>query len=519
MSRTKGTALSAAALAAVAAVVLWAFATVLPRQPYAYDEADYMWAGTRGWWANWWDEPSISLAEFVSKGLELTRKPELRPDFSRYIRATGDITFYRHYHGALYAQWIALWHAAGVKTEAGYRATGLVLHALTTAAIFWGFRKVFPALPAAAAFVAGAAFVTNRTILVTSLAITQHTLFIFLTVLTLYFAALFCRDLAPRNWYLAMATLALAFATVETTVLVLAALALMLLLQRKRIVTTFDPRERGRLLVRGLAVFMGVFLAAWPAGLLKLGLLKGYLYLAYMTLHRKTFVAGGPEELWVAKFRTAPLEFVLPAAVLVATALFWRRLAHRWEVAPFAAYAGIFLLTTLFITLSYTHYHGSLMAAFAVLTGVWFGEFWRRVGAPARAVGLVVVLAILGGMVQAHYVEAKANQGRRLVSAGVIEYLRGGAQAGAKVWYVPFTLVPILHFYRPEAELVGYDVDRSAEALAAEVAQARPPAELLCETSRCAALEVALRAYGAVRRTEIARGADGEIHSLVLERP
>lgn len=504
---------------AVAAVVLTAFAKVSPRTPFAYDEADYMYAGTRGVWANWWDRPSISFTEFVSKGLELARRPELRPDFSRYVRSTGDITFYRHYHGPLYAQWIAVWHAAGVRTEAGYRATGLVLHALTTALIFWGFRKAFPTLPPAGAFVAGAAFVTNRTALVTSLAITQHTLFILLTVLTLYFVGLFCRDLAPRYWYLAMGSLALAFSTVETTVLVLAAVGVTLLLQWKGLREKFHRRDLGWLLGRGLAVFVVVFVSVWPAGLLKLSVVKGYFYLAYMTLRRKTFVPTGPEELWAAKLRTAPLEFILPAAAVVATILFWRRLAHRRELAPFVAYVGVFLGATLFITLSYTHYHGSLMAALAVLIGVWFGELWRRVGAPIRAVSLTVVLVILAGMAQAYHAEAREQHGRRPVSAGVLEYLRERTEKPEKVWYVPFTLVPILHFYHPETDLVGYDVDRSPEALASEAAQTAPAAEILCEASRCGALEAALGAYGAVRRKEVARGADGEIHSLVLERP
>lgn len=518
MSRSKASAAWLLALAGAAAAVLFLFARVSPSHPFAYDEADYMYAATRGIGNNYWDRPSISFVEFVSKGLELARNPGLRGNFSQYIRSTGDITFYRHFHGPLYSQWVGVWHALGVRTEAGYRRTGLVLHLLTAVVIYFGYRAVFPSLPAAGAFVAAAAFLTNRTALVTSLAITQHTLFIFLTVVTLFLTARFCRELAPRYWYGAMASLALAFATVETSVLVLAALALTLAVLGARLRAQWPPRELVRLLLKGVAVFVAVLVAVWPASLLKLSLLKGYLYLAYMTLRRKTFVPTGPEELWAAKLRTAPLEFVLPALAVAVTLLFWRKLSHRRELAPFLVYAGMFLVTTLVITLSYTHYHGSLMAALAVLTGAWFGELWRRRGTLVRVTALGLVLAVLGGMAHGYYLEARALEMQPPASKQVLEYL--GSQPGnlQEVWLIPFTLVPILHFYHSETRFVGYDTDRAPEELAAEVMREESSAQILCEVRQCAALEAALGKYGQVRRIRIARGWDGEIHLLRLER-
>lgn len=518
MSRSNASAAWLLALAGAAAAVLFLFAGVSPSHPFAYDEADYMYAAARGIGNNYWDRPSISFAEFVSKGLELARNPGLRGNFSQYIRSTGDITFYRHFHGPLYSQWVGVWHALGVRTEAGYRRTGLVLHLLTALVIYLGFRAVFPSLPAAGAFVAAAAFLANRTALVTSLAITQHTLFIFLTVVTLFLAARFCRDLAPRYWYGAMASLALAFATVETSVLVLAALALTLAVLGARLRAQWPPGELVRLLLKGVAVFVAVLVAVWPASLLKLSLLKGYLYLAYMTLRRKTFVPTGPEELWAAKLRTAPLEFVLPALAVAATLLFWRKLSHRRELAPFLVYTGIFLVITLVITLSYTHYHGSLMAALAVLAGVWFGELWRRRGTLVRVTALGLVLAVLGGMAHGYYLEARHFQMRPPASKQVLEYLRSEPGNLQKVWLIPFTLVPTLHFYHPETRFVGYDTDRAPEELAAEAMREESSAQILCEVRQCAALEAALGKYGQVARMRIARGWDGEIHLLRLER-
>src|SRR5438309_1245059 len=116
------------------------FQAVTSRAPFAYDEADYMYAGTRGFAANYLDQPSQSLVEFVRKGLELSRDKGQRVGMSEYIRSTGDITFYRHFHGPIYAYWLAACQAAGIRGERGYRASGLVIHALGTIAIFWLFR-------------------------------------------------------------------------------------------------------------------------------------------------------------------------------------------------------------------------------------------------------------------------------------------------------------------------------------------------------------------------------------------
>lgn len=89
-------------------VVVIAFWRTASPRPFFYDEADYMYAGTRGFLDNYLDRPSLSLPEFIRKGRELARDRSERANMSQYVRASGDITFYRHYHGPMYAYWIAL---------------------------------------------------------------------------------------------------------------------------------------------------------------------------------------------------------------------------------------------------------------------------------------------------------------------------------------------------------------------------------------------------------------------------
>ena len=91
-SRAQKTACVVAAICLYGGVAI-IYAPVISDHPFGYDEADYMWAGKQGLWANYRGEHAISFVEFVHKGLELSRDAGKRQSLSEYIRATGDIDF------------------------------------------------------------------------------------------------------------------------------------------------------------------------------------------------------------------------------------------------------------------------------------------------------------------------------------------------------------------------------------------------------------------------------------------
>src|SRR2546422_836314 len=133
-----------AVLLPLMAVIAFAFAHTCSNQPFAYDEADYMYAGSRGFLANYLDQPSLSLPEFIRRGMELSKNRGLGVEMSQYVRASGDIAFYRHYHGPIYTYWLALMHKAGLSSASEFRASGLVFHLLSTTLVFWMCVLAFP---------------------------------------------------------------------------------------------------------------------------------------------------------------------------------------------------------------------------------------------------------------------------------------------------------------------------------------------------------------------------------------
>ena len=466
------------------AVVCTLFGDIASNSPFTYDEADYMYAGSQGFLPNYLDRNAMALPTYVRKGRELARDKSLARNMSEYVRSTGDISFYRHYHGPIGAYWIALLHAAGVHGNAAYRAAGLTVHLLESIAIFWLFLRAFPDLSEVAALVAALMFAMNRTGLITATMITQHTFYSFLSCLALFATALYLRSRETRYWYAAAALLAAAFATVEIAVVLIAGVALSVVVLDwsdgwKKILT---------LMGQGAACFAVVLVIIWPPGVFELNALKGYVYLAYIAIVRKTFTPIGPQQLWVQKLKNYPFEYVLPLAMLIVALVYWRRLADRRAITPFLLYGSFFFAATMVITVPYTYYHCSLMMSLAVVSGVMFGELWKRAGVTLRAVSLTALLASLVALDVGCYREAVRQQLEPPnLDAVALEYLDAHPLADRPL-LAPAILLPTLHYYHPDARIVSYDFGENLDRLT-DAPWSPLGAEVFCPESVCYQLE------------------------------
>lgn len=495
-----------AVLVMTLAVLCTVFRDTAPNLPFSYDEADYMYAGTQGFAANYMDRNAMSLPAYLHKGLELAHDKTLARKMSEDVRVSGDISFYRHYHGPVYAYWIALWHGLGLHGNADYRATGLIVHALGAMAIFWLFPLAFPDLPEVAALIAALMFAMNRTALVTATTITQHLAYAFFACLALFAAALYLRSRDTRYWYLTAALLALSFAAVEISSVLIAAVALSVVA-----LNWGDGWKKTLALAgKGAACFFAVLMVVWPPGVIELNGLKGYVYLGYMALVRKTFTPIGPRELWLQKLKTYPLEFVLPLALAIVALIYWRRLSDRRALTPFLLYSCLFFAATMVITLPYTYYNCSLMLSLAVVAGVMFGELWKRVGITWRAASLVALLASLAALDIGYYRETVRQESYPpTLDAVALEYL-DSHPLGKSYVVAPSTVLPTLHYYHPDARIVSYDLGGSLDRLR-EASSTLPGAEVFCPESDCQPIE-ALWQPGRVLAKEPLRpvGPDGQ---------
>jgi hypothetical protein len=250
---------------------------------------------------------------------------------------------------------------------------------------------------------------------------------------------------------------------------------------------------------KGAACFVLVVAIIWPPGVFELNALKGYVYLAYIAIARKTFTPIGPRELWVLKLKTQPLELALPLAVAIVAVVYWRRLADRRALTPFLLYACAFFGVTLVITVPYIYYHCSMMMSLAVVTGVMFGELWKRVGMPLRAASLAVVLATLVAVDVGFYNETvQAQSDPPTLEAVALAYLNTHPLASQQL-LAPWELVPTLHYYHPGDQIIGYDTAGNLDRLS-EASSFATGAEIYCPQAFCSQIETQWPAGGVLAK-------------------
>jgi hypothetical protein len=306
-----------------------------------------------------------------------------------------------------------------------------------------------------------------------------------LSLATLFAVALFFRTGQRRWWYLTSVLAASEFATVEIAVVLIASLLLSLILLRWQ----DGVRALAGLVARGAVCFLLTLVAVWPKGLLQLNALKGYLYLAYMAIQRKTFSPISAAELWIFRLKTYPAEFILPFAALLVGVWLIRRPKARPTLVPFVCYGVMFFLVTLKVTAPFTYYHASLMSTLAVVTGCVLGEIWLRSPIPARVAIAVLVVAPLVWLDIGFYRERILDRQTPTLASAVLSFTTSyTAHADVRTVFLPFDLVPTMHYYRPNIPVTGYDTDWSGNRLASESLNASPDL-VLCRESTCTTLE------------------------------
>ncbi len=123
---------------AVFALLLALFLLLITRnvssEPYVYDEADYMYAASLGFAANWSDTPSIPIVRFRTSW---TRPAAAGESLSERIRSGNDVLFYRHFHGPLFHYLLIPVSRLGL-SEHAVRTAMLAIPCASLAVIYFG---------------------------------------------------------------------------------------------------------------------------------------------------------------------------------------------------------------------------------------------------------------------------------------------------------------------------------------------------------------------------------------------
>jgi hypothetical protein len=440
-------------VAAIIAVFAWLNWGSSPASPYNYDESDYMYAAGRGWLANYTDTPTQSIVEFVRMGLGSRRESGSRGFLSEYIRASGDIDFYRHWHGPLFYDWlIAI--APFRQDERLTRTLGMLIPLAGIVMLYAGTLRLFGSTTSAilAAVMYGWGYAVSRTTIAT-----PHQLFALCSLASLMAAAFVLKTKNSRYWYAALIFAALAFATLEVAFVLIAVLILFAFEERSTL-----PITR-QFLVRSGLVFLVSLLAVYPASLVKLSFLKAYAIQAYLAVFRHSPWGDVTlSQTWRARFENGPFEWLL---VLAALAVFFRgdrNPAHRYSrvLLYFSALMVIVTLRVLTVEPQYLLVFVPVLALLSAwMLGGWISQ--RPMKWQVATVALICCMMLIDTSAYAARHPVVTNEPvARLLAAVRDHHLEQGTLI------LPHDEVPVFHYYFPQATLKNYMNQDEMETLA-----------------------------------------------------
>ena len=433
------------AVAVLVALLLFLITRNVSPDPYVYDEADYMYAASLGYFANWTDTPTLSLPEFLRIGMGRGRQTGGRQELSEFIRQSNDVLFYRHWHGPLY-HFILIPVSRLGTNEHGVRSAMLIIPALTLLAIYFGCLWLLPGLYGSlAAFLAAALFLSSFAARATELA--PHQMFAFCYLCCLIFLGKSVATGRRVYWYAAIVSSALSFCTLEVGFVAVMTLVICGFLERDRL------RMNWPLAARSVAILIATVLVVWPAAIFKLTFVKSYLFMAYLALFRQSAWGNiGFFGIWRNRLLDSPIEW---AVIAIALALYLRRMAWKENrfAYPILIFSMLMLAATGRVLSDSARYSLPFMPALDLFAALMLAPVLTSLRKPV-ALGIAGLLGA-GLLVTALYQVSIPRQKPDLHSEQVLDHIRQ-ANLMDKNLLVPQADLPMIHYYFPATRLRGY---------------------------------------------------------------
>ena len=317
-----------------------------------------------------------------------------------------------------------------------------------------------------AAIAASAFIVFSATLNDSFLYLSPHSLYAVIATGTLFVTARALQTGSQSYWLGAVAALAVAVATLEYALFLAATLVCCALVATFRGV--YSLTQLWRVALRAGVVFVSVLALLWPGGLLRLTLLRNYMFFGYLTLRRpETYGNVGALTAWWFRVRNSPVEWclVLGAVIILGVLLVDERRGpsgrsrwclHALWMTPFVIYCALFLMTTSLNRSPQPRFLSSLIAALAVIVGASIGMLATRARRITSIVALGIVIAILGSsFFRLSSAQQAANDIVYETDDLLVAHLRAKLPAAGIL--APQAYLPMLNWYFPDATVRGYE--------------------------------------------------------------
>ena len=428
-------------------LVAWLARPAVMHAPYGYDEADYMFAARLGFAANYTDTPTMPLPEFLRIGLKRGKDSGQSSALSELVRGADDIVFYRHWHGPLYFYWLMLTSRL-VSDEHGMRLWMLAFPICSLFLIYFGCLWLFPGTQGQLAGMLGSALFLWSVTTVRSTELAPHQAFVCCYLAELVLLSKMAATGNRRYFYLAAVPAALGCCLLEVGFVMVATLIVCGYLERRAL------RADWTFVARSFLVFAITVFVIWPGAILKLSFVKGYLFMAYLAVFRKSpWGSEGLLDTWLGRFLHSPVEWVLIVASVLLLLTSRMLEGGRRRIYPFIIYAALMLAATLRVTSGTARYALPFQPALDVLAGCILAGYLVRLR-PATAYGLTAVLSL--SLLAATWLDLQLRPptpSPRLPA--LLAYIQNNHLERSRL-LVPQDDVPALHYYFPNTRLRGY---------------------------------------------------------------
>jgi hypothetical protein len=337
-----------------------------------------MYAANRGFLNNYTDTPSISFITFVKLGIEKGFNSEERTNLSEYIRKSDDITFYRHYHGPLYFYFLYFYHRILKDDEFSIRMASTVFLIVGAFLVFFSIKSlIINHRSSLGPLIGSGLFMFSSTIVRTAVTITPHIVFLITALATLFFISKYLSDGNLRHSYLAVIMMGISFTAIEYALILLAVF----------IISVFIFKYRGykgsgsnvvniRVALKWCLTFIFTIFIVWPGALLKLTIIKNYIFFTYYTIVRGAEYGSDPFFiLWMNRIAESPVEYAL---VILCTVGIFIKLIRGLNISayiPYLIYMVLIFLTTFRNTSSAPTYISSLLGVSCTIVGLYMNDF------------------------------------------------------------------------------------------------------------------------------------------------
>ncbi|MDP9170412.1 MAG: glycosyltransferase family 39 protein [Acidobacteriota bacterium] len=424
---------------------LWLTRPMISAGPYSYDEADYMYAAGRGFTANYLDTPAQSFVVFLRTGLSRGKDASQKTALSQLIRDSGDINFYRHWHGPLYYYWLVLlqpWKG----DEHAVRALSMIFPALAMLVIYFGSVWAFAGESAQSGGFLAAALYGWSIVTTGSTELAPHELFALIFVAALFLLTRFLDSGRRGCWYLAVVLSALAIATLEVGLILVLTLSGLAFWNRERIGADW------RFARNSLALLVLSVLVVWPGALLKMAIAKAWLFMAFLAVVRKAAWGATFSQAWTARGLLAPVEWLLFAIALFL--LLRDREENERRALPFLIFGLLMLLFLVRVNAEGARYMLPFLPAFDVFAAVTVVSWLKRhrIKAPLGMIAAACALVVLNTL---RIEDARTHRAPDPRPSELLAAIRA-RHLEDKTVLIPHDDFPMLHYYFPQAKFIAY---------------------------------------------------------------